>query len=196
MVDEVKSVVAPVVETPVVETPAAPVYTATETEALKYGWKAKDQWEGEADDFRSAKEFMERASFFKKINDLNRKLEQTTGALSAMQQHHNHVYKTSYDQAMKDLKLEHRAAVEAGDPDKADGVLDKMEAKRQEAVQVVRSNQIQAPVINADFEDFVEKNQTWYGKDEVMTAYADRLGFERANADVSSGRKPEPAKVL
>jgi len=176
----------------------APEFTKTEQEAIKYGWKPQDQWEGEVDDFRPAKEFMERSSFFKKINDLNRKIDQGNSALQALQQSHALVHRKAYEQAMVDLKAEHRAAVEAGDGNAADKVLDKMDSERQKAVVAQQAAAVQVPQNNAEFDEFREKNSAWYGEqgDDVMTIYADRAGFDYVQGQVAKGIRPTNQSVF
>lgn len=204
MTEEVKDTTAAAPADKVVETTTAdttadvvvPTYTVTEQEAIKYGWKPKDQWEGEPDEFRPAKEFMERASFFKKINDLNRKVEQSNKALTALKSHHDLVYQRAHEEALTKLKDEHRAAVEAGDVAAADKVIDKMDVVREDFQKARETSTVPIPQITADFEEFTDRNNNWYSKDDVMTAYADRVGFQFAQNQIAAGQRPVPAEVF
>jgi len=194
MTEEVKNDIVVQTDTTTVDTPQL---STTEQEAMKYGWKPKDQWEGEADDFRPAKEFMERSSFFKKINDLNRKLDQSNSAVQALQKSHSVVHQKAYEQAMADLKAEHRTAVEAGDVAAADKAIDKMDAERMKAASAIQAAQVQVPTQDTDFAEFRERNATWYGEegDDVMTIYADRVGFDYVQSKMAANQRPNPDSV-
>lgn len=178
------------------EAPDAPEYTEAEQQAMQGGWKPKEEWEGNPDDWRPAKDWLDRGSLFKKINDLNRKLEQTNGALGALQTHHKMVYDTAHKQALADLKAERRVALREGDVERVEQIEEQMEAKQAEAVQAQRTTNVQVPQVSAEFEDFASRNDSWYGKDDVMTAYADRVGFAHAAALRQQGRMPTNELVL
>lgn len=170
----------------------------TESEALNNGWMTKEQWVAAGhpeEEHRSAREWNERGSLFKRINDQNRKLEQITQAFNALQSHHKTVFARAHAQAIDDLKAQHRAAVEDGDLKKAEQIVDQIQIQKEQAVQA-QAQPTQIPVVSADFEEFTSRNSSWYGKDDVMTAYADRLGFTYTAEQRNSGRVPNPGEVL
>lgn len=169
-----------------------------EQEALNNGWMTKEQWVAAGhpeEEHRSAREWNERGSLFKRINDQNRKLEQITQAFNALQQHHKMVFDRAHQQAINDLKAQHKTAVEAGDLQKAEEIVDQIQVQKEQAVRA-QTQPGQVPVVSADFEDFVTRNNSWYGKDDVMTAYADRLGFTYTAEQRNTGRIPAPGEVL
>jgi len=202
MADELETVeeVVEVVETPEIDTPAGDEtqYSEVEKRAMAQGWKPKDQFDGDESDFVSAAEFERRGQLFKKIADVNRKYERVTGALSALQKHHKAVYESSYKKAMEDLKAQHRAAVEEGNVAKADDIIDQIQVKNIEAAQQMQQLNA-APVeqgVPAAMEEFNERNAHWYQKDDVMTAYADRVGHEFTRSQLAGGRRPTVEQIL
>ena len=171
-----------------------------EAAARTQGWMSKDEWVAAGNDpelHRPAREFRERGDFFKRISDQNRKIESLSTALNALQTHHKVVYDKAYTRALADLKGQHRDAVEAGDVNKADQILDKMEVTKQEAYQTgAVLQQAQAPVVSADYEEFVSNND-WYANNKIMKRYADAEGNDFVIAEYRrTGRYPSPKQVV
>lgn len=171
----------------------------TEAQAKAQGWMTKEEWVeagNDPEDHRPAREFKERGDFFKRISDQNRKIDQLSSALNALQTHHKVVYDKAYTRALADLKGQHRAAVEAGDVNRADQIIDRMEATKQEAAQAAQATTVQAPGVSADYEDFVTNNG-WYADNRVMKAYADSVGNDYAfETKRNTGQWPTPAQVV
>lgn len=177
------------------EAEQAPELTATEQEAVSQGWQPKDKWEGDPEEWVSAGEFKRRGELFKKISDTNRRLDKATTALATLQSHQKQVYQAGYQAALQQLRADHKVAVEAGDAALADKIVDKIEQTR--AASVVAQNQpMEAPEPPAILGEFMDRNKAWYQKDDVMTAYADRVGHEFARSQITAGRKPEFSDVL
>jgi len=172
-----------------------PELTPVEQEATSQGWKPKEQWEGDPEEWVSAGEFKRRGELFKKISDTNRRLDKATAALTALQSHQRQVYQAGYDAALTQLRADHKVAVEAGDVNLADKIVDKIEQTKQAAVVAAQTTSA-PPEPPAVLGEFMDKNQAWYQKDDVMTAYADRVGHDFARAELQAGRKTDFAEVL
>ena len=197
---EVVKINTPVVETPAVQVDAPIALNPDEQAARTQGWLSKDEWTAAGNDpelHRPAKEFKERGDFFKRISDQNRKIEHLSTALSALQTHHKVVFDKAYTKALADLKDQHRTAVEAGDVNAADRIIDKMEATKQEAYQAGTAlQQAQAPIVSADYEDFVSNNE-WYATNKIMKRYADAEGNDFVMSEFRrTGRYPSPKQVV
>lgn len=162
-----------------------PELSPTEQKALEQGWVPKDQWKGDPDEWRPAREFVERGELYKSIHELKKKDKQREAAVQALQKHHEHVFTKAYEQAMRDLKQEKRVAMREQDFEKLQEVEDKIEAlqanTQQEArqLQVVQAATQQEPVIPA-FQAFIEKN-SWYVTDDSMKLEADIIGGHYMN---------------
>jgi len=57
-----------------------------ESEAREQGWKPQDEYEGDPNKWRPAKEFVERGELFGKIDSLGKELKETRKALKMLQE--------------------------------------------------------------------------------------------------------------
>ena len=57
-------------------------------QAREMGWRPKEEWEGEPEKWRDAKEFVERGELYGKIDSVGRELKETRKALKMLQEHH------------------------------------------------------------------------------------------------------------
>ena len=188
MSDEIVVVETPEVETTEVAVEVSPV----ETQARDQGWVSKEEWveSGKsADEWRPAKEFVDRGELYKSISSTKRELKQTQAALTSLQKHHQFVFEKAYTQAKADLKLEKRQAIREGDLERLEEVEDRIEeldqTHAQEKAQLVQAVPTRT-AWQADMESFVERNP-WYASDEEMKDEADAIGFIYVN----KGGKPE-----
>lgn len=177
MADEEKVVV----DTPEVkQEPAAkqePVQlTAIEERAAAQGWRPKDEWDGDPDEWVSAREFVRAGELFKKIDDQNRTIKEFKKTIDELAKHHSKVAQAEYDRALKDLKAQKKEALEIGD---ADAVIEADEriAVIREAQKTPPIQTPEVPTLNPVFEAWLGRNG-WYRNQPAMKAYADRLGVE------------------
>lgn len=183
MSEELK-VDASVVEEPVVEVQIDPV----EEQAREQGWVSKEEWVEagrSADDWKPAKEFVRTGELYKSIHSLKRENRQTQAALDALQRHHKLVYEKSYQDAMKQLKAEKRAAMREGDFEYVEAVEGKIEELQDNRVKdVAQFNQVaqvaQAATPDPEFVAFTDKNP-WYIMDKQLRDEADAIGFVYLN---------------
>jgi len=189
---ELKLEVKPDVEAPQSD---APQYTVLETEMMTQGWKPKDQFDGDEEEFVTAAEFKRRGELFRKISDTNRRLDRATNALTALQQHQKKLYEAGYTKALEDLHAQHAVAVEEGDSKAAAQIVKQIATTTEQAVQA-RQVQVAPAEPPAVMTEFLEKNSSWYQKDDVMTAYADAEGFKFAQAELRAGRQATVEGVL
>ena len=197
--DEVLDTNAPVVEQPVPENQPeqTPEQTTTpqpsqyEVDAREMGWRPKEEWEGDPDKWRDAKEFVERGELYGKIDTLGRDLKETRKALKMLQEHHAKVKETEFAKAVQELKALQKQHLEAGDSDKyletTELLTDlKAEQKAREVIQDVTPKQP-----DPRFVSWVDQNK-WYSNDQEMRRYADTIGLGYANANPGI----DPTEVL
>jgi len=154
--------------------------SSIEQRALEQGWKPKEQFDGEEDDFIDAKEFVRRGELFSKIEHQSKEVKQLRQALEALKQHHSKTKEVEYKRALKQLDQARRQAVVDGEHDRAFALEDKIEEIKEEKENFDNDfNQVAVPSQNTDqvFESW-QSNNSWYGKDKAMTAFADKLGVE------------------
>jgi hypothetical protein len=182
MVDEVKT------ETPVVkdsantETPqtegqsAEREYTDQEQSAMLLGWIPEDKYDGSKEQFRSAREFLERGEMIGKIRSLSKQNNEISRAIQHMSSQNAKIYENGYKAALTDLKAEKRAALAEGDLVKADEVQDKIESLKENQA----NNRQAVPAItqtDPDHEAWVAQN-AWYDTNKVLRNFADSLAVE------------------
>jgi len=163
---------APVESTPVESTPQVDSY---EDDARAQGWKPKEEYEGDPNKWRPAKEFVERGELFGKIDTMGKELKETRKALKMLQEHHTKVKETEYNRAVVELKALQKRHLEEGN---SDGYLETTELlhdlkTEQKAREVV--NETAPPKVDQRFVDWVANNR-WYEKEVEMREYADVVG--------------------
>lgn len=181
----------PAVETP--ETPAAPAaeapqYTELELEAMKQGWKPLDQWEGEPEKHRSAREFLDRGELLGVQKQMRDELRELRNQIRFMSEHQRKVQSAAYEQALKDLRAQKAEAIERGDGQAAVILDEQIDMQRQALNAVKQAPPQQEPgTDSAIFQDWLTKNQ-WYKTDMGKKVWADNLAVEYAKAAQRSGR--------
>lgn len=160
--------------------------SATEQKALEMGWRPKEEFEGNEEDFIDATEFVRRKPLFEKIDNVGKELRETRKALKALQVHHEKVKEAEYQHALKALREEKKAALEAGDADALIEIDDKIaDAKAQEVLDRNRAV-AQAAAPHPNFVQWAQRNQ-WYKNNAELTVVADQVGtaYAASNPDLS-----------
>jgi hypothetical protein len=159
-----------------VKEPEAPKVSEMEQRALSMGWRPKEEWAGGEDDFIDAKEFVRRKPLFDKIDSTTKRLKNVEEALNNLASHHQKVKEVEYQRAVKELRLEKRAALKEGDTQVVLELEDKMdqlsEQRMQEAIEARAQVQQQQTQASPEFLTWVETNE-WYLNDSEMNGFAD-----------------------
>jgi len=157
-------------------------YTESETRAMAHGWKPKDEWEGDPEEWVSARQFIKNGELFERINSYKHKIIGLEKSVNTLVKHNENIYETGYKDAVDNLKSERRLAMQEGDLDKVEKIEEKMEGLRETHIKETQSRtealqQAKAPEMHPGFTNWVEKN-TWYGRNSGMTGYADGVAKE------------------
>lgn len=159
------------------------VLSPIEETAVEQGWVPKEEWVQagkDADDWRPAKEFVDRGELYKTIHTAKRELKQTQQALTALTQHNRMIFEKAHQKALADLKRERRMAVKEGDVDRVEEVEEQIEEtvrEHQEQVQAQTTAAVTATAQPpAEYQIWVERN-TWYNQDQDMREFADATGL-------------------
>jgi len=159
-----------------------------EAKALELGWRPKEDWEGPEEEFIDAKEFVRRKPLFEKIEHQSKSIKQLTQAFEALKTHHTKVKESEYQRALKSLKDARRTAMAEGESERALAYEEKIEeVEAQKAEFDAEADKVQIPQEPTEHPTFVawrEKN-SWYGRDEDLTAFADGLGPRLARNGLS-----------
>lgn len=151
-----------------------------EEKAMEDGWVPQEEWEGDPEQWRPAKEFLDRGELFKKIEDQNRTIKEFKRTLEDFKQHHAKVREAEYQRAIKVLKAQKLEALENGDAAAVMDIDERIDIVKEEQVNLRNTPQEQTGV-NPEFAAWVDKNK-WYETDRAMKAFADDLGRELAQS--------------
>lgn len=155
----------------------APVRSERETQAMSFGWKPKDEWVeggGDPEDWRPARDFLERGEMIGKIRSLTKEAAETQRALRHTMEQNNKIYQTGYTNAINDLKQERKAALQDGDLVLADEISEKIDAVKEK----LQETKVSVPQLPAQQDpehvEWLQRN-AWYEKDVVLQEFADAV---------------------
>lgn len=160
--------------------PQAPQLTEVEQRASEQGWVPQDQWEGDPDQWRPAKEFLDRGELFKKIDDQRRELKQLKHTMEEFGKHHAKVREVEYARALATLKAQKKAALEDGDHDAVVEIDEQIAETKEQAKEAAAEAARPAPQQHEPDPVFVrwqQRNQ-WYANNRAMKGAADEIARE------------------
>lgn len=157
-----------------------------EQQALSMGWRPREEFEGEDDEFIDAKEFVRRKPLFDRLEQQSKQLKNVNKTLEQLKGHYTKMREVEFNRALAELKAARKQAITDSDGDHFEAIDDRIKEVEKEAQKVLHeaNEQVDAPD-PAEFQAWQSKN-SWYQKDEAMTAFADRVGIKH-QADVAAG---------
>lgn len=185
-----------VVETNVVETQEADTYSDNELRAMELGWRPKDKFEGSEDDWRSAKDFLERGEMIGKIRSQSKQIQSVEQALKYISTQNARMYSKGYENALTELKAQKRQALADGDAVQADIIAEKIEDLKVEGRAAVNAAAAPAKAItqeDPEHEEWLNQNQ-WYNN-RIMRDFADSLAVNYIN-DNKGKVSPEQVRAF
>lgn len=163
-----------------IETEVSPI----ETRARELGWRPKDEFDGNDDNFVDAKEFVQRQPLFEKIEHQSRELKNVKKTLDALKGHYTQVREVEYQRALAALQASKAEAINEADGQRAVAIDAQIDRAKDE-FQRIRQNEVQATENDpAEFVSWKAKN-AWYEKDESMRILADAYGSKLAKGGMS-----------
>lgn len=163
----------------VTEQVAAPVSKYVE-QAQAMGWRPKEEWAGDPEDFVEAKEYVQRKSFFDKISTISKENKELKETLDKFKDHYSKVEEHARKAALAELKSRKKAALEEGDADAVveidEAIADfKIQEKQQEAQKEAESKTSQGDA-PPELVQWRSRN-SWFGQDPEMTTQANALAM-------------------
>jgi hypothetical protein len=161
-----------------------PEVSPVELRARELGWRPKEEFSGDEDNFVDAKEFVQRQPLFEKIEHQSRELKNVKKTLDALKGHYTKVQETEYQRALAALQASKADAINEADGQRAVAIEAQIDRAKQE-FQRIRQDE-EAPTTNdpAEFVSWKAKN-AWYEKDESMRLLADAYGGKLAREGLS-----------
>jgi hypothetical protein len=157
-----------------------PQYTAIEQRAMEMGWRPKEEFSGDEDDFIDAKEFVRRKPLFDKIEHQSKELKDVKKILRSLQDHHVKLKETEFNRAVEYLKAQKKEALSDGNLDLVVELDDKLvDIRAAQKAAIAAEVQVKPNQPHPDFVSWVDKN-TWYAQDNQLRSFADNLGIQYA----------------
>lgn len=154
-----------------------------EQRALEKGWKPKEHFDGDPDDWRPAREWIERGELFERIRHVSKEANEAKSALHNVYQEFIKYRQGAYKQALDELKKERKEAMREGDFDRVEQLEEKEEQTRQELSQEeakfaaqVQAVQQAAKEPSVEFTEWINRNP-WYAKDAELRDAADGIAI-------------------
>lgn len=163
--------------------------TPVEQKAMEQGWRPLDQWDGDPEDWRDAKSFIDRGELFGKIDVQRREIKELRTALQDLKVHNSRIAEVEYKRALATLKAEKREALADGNVDAVMEIEEKIEAVKDAQREAATQPVTQPSEVNPMFQSWLTRNK-WFEESRVMRAFANDLGKELASKGLS------PAEVL
>lgn len=132
------------------------------------GWRPKEEFEGDPDEWVDAGEFVRRKPLFDQIHNLKKTVKEAEKQQAQLAEFAANAAKRAREQALAEIEAQKKQAFEAGDYQAFDA------AQKQEREIAAQSQPVQpvVPQIPNEVQDFAKRNERWFEKDRAMTAYA------------------------
>lgn len=166
--------------------------TSIEEKAISMGWRPKEQFEGDEEEFIDAKEFVRRQPLFDRIESQNKQLKNVTKALEALKTHYTRVEEAAVQKAINQLKAQRKSALADGDGDSFELFDDEIKKAEQQlsAIEQVKNKPIvEEEVVHPEWQSFQSRNP-WYNTTGYMRKFADEIGADLASKGIA------PVEVL
>ena len=141
-----------------------------EEHARAKGWRPESEFNGNPEDFVSAKEYMRVGEMIDRQKNLERQLKAVAKQNQDMYKKFQDAEIQGYQRAVEELKLSRQEALEVGDAARADQITDQMNSYK-ETINQEQQKAKQAQV-SPDVVDFCERNKDWFRVDQKLTQLA------------------------
>ena len=165
--------------------------------AMAQGWRPKEEWDGDPEDWVDHKEFNRRGELMDRIKQQSRQLRQNEKniedlrqALNELGEHNKKIAEQEYKNALNDLKKQKREALDEGDSDAVIAIDDQIDDlkdtysgdKAAKESKKENDDEDKAQTPPPEVLEWKQRNQ-WYDNDKVMQAAANAIGQEIYDSD-------------
>jgi hypothetical protein len=157
----------------------------SEEQARRLGWKPKEDYKGESE-WRDWKEFLDEEALNapqlraankvmkRREAQMEKRLRKMEAAFNEVKQYVTEAEERGYNRAVTDIRKRQREAVALGDTD----AYDEAEQELADLTKEVKAKAPKQPEVDPEVQKSFrkwERDNDWYGSDDVMTAVADRI---------------------
>lgn len=165
-----------VVEAPVEEAPKGNKF---EEAAKAKGWRPKEEFSGDPEEFRPAKEWLERGELLDTIHGLNRKAKEQDETIGHLVEFNKKIEEVTRERTIADIQHRHRSAVEIGDVAGASAAAEELVRATYASPKV---NVAHTPPVAPEAAAFAQRNSSWFNnttaENEAMVRFAVRRDAE------------------
>lgn len=148
-------------------------------------WVAKDQWQGDPDDWVSEKEFKKRQELYDSISTSNKKMRETDVVVAELREHNRKMADALRKATLGDKLKDREAAIVAGDRDQVYAIEREMQEVHA-AIPQIEPAKAQPPPTHPDYESWANRND-WFKHDAKLHHAA--IGIHQEQLD-SGDRRP------
>lgn len=174
------------------EQPPEPKHSEVELRAMEMGWRPKEEYNGDEENFIDAKEFVRRKPLFDKIEHQGKQIKAVTKALEALKTHYTRVEEAAVQKAISQMKAQRKEALANGDGDSFELIDDEIKKAESSLAQIEKAREIplvEEEVVNPEWNAWQSRN-SWYNTTPHMKVFADQVGATLAQRGMA------PAEVL
>lgn len=135
--------------------------------ARSSGWRPKEEFEGDPDQWVDAGEFVRRKPLFDQIHQLKKELKGRSEQIEQVSAYAAKAAENARKQLLEELEAKKREAFQNADYDafaQADAELKKAEEQP--------APEPKTPEVPPELQEFTARNERWFDKDRAMTAFA------------------------
>jgi len=137
-------------------------------QAMRNGWRPKEEWNGDSDEWVSAKKFNERGQMIGDIRQLKRRLDSQEESFGNRLDHHKKLQEAQMKVAISDLESRRDEAIDLADREKANSIQSQIDDTRAQAVEPAP-----APAQNGQTVlDEWNANNSWVNENTPKAAFA------------------------
>ena len=174
------------------EQPSEPKHSEVELRAMEMGWRPKEEYNGDEENFIDAKEFVRRKPLFDKIEHQGKQIKAVTKALEALKTHYTRVEEAAVQKAISQMKAQRKEALANGDGDSFELIDDEIKKAESSLAEIEKAREIplvEEEVVNPEWNAWQSRN-SWYNTAPHMKVFADQVGATLAQRGMA------PAEVL
>lgn len=159
--------------------------------ARSSGWRPKEEFEGDPDEWVDAGEFVRRKPLFDQIHSLKKQAKDSEQKQKALTEFAAKASERGRQEALAQIEQEKQTAFEAGNYTEFNAAV-----KREQEINAQHQApaQVDEPAIPQEVADFSKRNERWFEKDEAMTVYA--LSQARKYIEGKGMTRPEALKLV
>jgi len=159
-----------------------------EVKAKELGWRPQAEYDGDADEWVDAKEFVKRAPLFERIKSTNKRLRDQEKIINELKTHIHTVGDAAYKKAVADLQREKALAVNDADIDRVTAIDEELDRIKAEAKPVAKNE------TNPILVEWIAKPENkWFNDDKEMNLFAvashDAICAANPNIDLEESLK-------